>query len=307
MAVIQRIYSLSDSNSPHSCVCNYCTELVSGHPHEIPHTDDHIKIIRVKSGGMDWIINNTRHTLADGAIMIMNNTELRMIESVRDAEPLLLDWVQFTPMTVYPNVSLSAHFKNVEFAKVCSIFYHRPPGFSNVIDMDSPYYKNIAFYYDRLATNAMEVDILQDEAVVSNLRALVIEITRYYASVLPADVFLDDFSTEHEIDVLTQAIEYVREHYAQNISEMQLAQKLFVSTSNLSRIFNHCLGISFRTYLRQLRLEKTLTLLDQEPSMTVLDAAMACGFNSASGFYKALGAICGKGGIRLLKKQKEPL
>ena len=81
--------------------------------------------------------------------------------------------------------------------------------------------------------------------------------------------------------------------------------KLFVSVSTLSRIFNGCTGISFRAYLRQLRLDKTLALINSDPSVTALDAALSCGFNSASGFYKALGDVCGKGGVRSLRQGKD--
>ena len=48
-----------------------------------------------------------------------------------------------------------------------------------------------------------------------------------------------------------------------------------------------------------------LVLINSDPSVTALDAALSCGFNSASGFYKALGDVCGKGGVRSLRQGKE--
>lgn len=303
MTNIEHIYSLSEGVNAGRCVCNYCLQTMSGDPHESFHMDDHIKIMHVISGGMEWIVNNLRYNVTAGDFIIVNNTEMRRIDTICPPGKLILDWVQFTPMTVYPNVNLSAHFKSVEFARVCTIFYHRPPGFTHLIRPDSPCYNNIRFYYERISSLASEQDILRDEAIVTNLRALVIEITRHYTSVLSTDSFLYDCGIEHEIEVLTEAIAYVRAHYTENISETQVAQKIFVSTSSLSKVFNKCIGISFRSYLRQLRLEKTLELLNSEPSLTALEAALSCGFNSASGFYKALGDICGKGGVRLLRQK----
>ena len=304
MTHIERIYSLSESSDPRGCVCNYCRQTMSGELDERMHMDDHMKILRMISGEMEWAVNRDRYEVKTGELVITNNTELRQIERM-NTPGLLLDWVQFTPATVYPNVNLSAHFQSVEFARICSIFYRRPPGFSHVIRADSPYFENIGFYMDRVASCASGGDILRDEAIVTNLRALVIEITRHYAKLLTPDAFLYDSGIERDTEVLTEAISFVREHYTENISEAMVAQKLFVSVSTLSRIFNGCTGISFRAYLRQLRLDKTLALINSDPLVTALDAALSCGFNSASGFYKAPGDVCGKGGVRSLRQGKD--
>lgn len=303
MTHIEHIYTLSEGGESNSYVCNYCRQMMNGTPHEIFHMDDHIKIMYVVSGGMEWSVNHLHYHVESGDFIIVNNTEMRKIDTIQPPGNLVFDWIQFTPMTVYPNVSLSAHLKSVDFARICSIFFHRPEGFSHLIRADSPFYKNILFYYESIRSSATGHDILRDEAIVTNLRALVIEITRHYSSVLSTDSFLYENGIEHDMEVLTEAISYVRSHYTENISESEVAQRIFVSTSCLSRVFNKCIGISFRSYLRQLRLEKTLALLKEDPSLTAIEAAFSCGFNSASGFYKTLGDICGKGGMRLLQQK----
>lgn len=264
-------------------VCNFATQLMSADHTEPFHSHEYIKIMRITAGKADWVINKDLHTLEAGQLVIMNSSESRMLKRIYPPGPLGLDWVQFTPMTVYPDLSCAG------------IFYRRPEGFTNVLDTRNPRYVVVSFYYDQLARNAMGRDLLRSEAVVSNLRSLLIEITRCYSETLSDDRLADEYSSMRNFSIMTDALLYIREHFAEDISERLLADRFYVSASYFSRLFRMYYGVGFRHYLRLLRLTRTFELLraSGEKRMNVLDAAFACGFTSASGFYKTLRELSG--------------
>ena len=63
-----------------------------------------------------------------------------------------------------------------------------------------------------------------------------------------------------------------------------LAEKLSLTTHQLSEILNHNLNTSFKDYIKNYRIEEATRLLIDEPSQTILSIAMDVGFRSASTF-----------------------
>lgn len=73
----------------------------------------------------------------------------------------------------------------------------------------------------------------------------------------------------------------------------KLAQKMGVSTAQLSQLLNDNLAKSFTTYLNEMRIEKAKTLLVGESNITMESVAELCGYNSMSTFYSAFKKIVG--------------
>lgn len=63
-----------------------------------------------------------------------------------------------------------------------------------------------------------------------------------------------------------------------------LAEKVSLTTHQLSEILNHNLNTSFKNYIKKYRIEEAKRLLIEEPSLTILTIAMDVGFRSASTF-----------------------
>ena len=66
----------------------------------------------------------------------------------------------------------------------------------------------------------------------------------------------------------------------------QLAKQLNITPNNLSQIINERLERNFFDFVNQYRIEEAKKLLLADEQRTVLDIALAAGFNSKSGFYK---------------------
>ncbi|MBQ7915435.1 MAG: helix-turn-helix domain-containing protein [Firmicutes bacterium] len=131
---------------------------------------------------------------------------------------------------------------------------------------------------------AYSLDWLEREYVAQNekmVKALISTImVKAYESVEPVEN-----AGGREADVIRQAMEYLNEHYAENISLEGLARKMGVSHYHLSHLFSGYLKMGFRAYLNALRMEEAKRLLKttDEP---ITQIAYSCGYNSQTTFNR---------------------
>ena len=85
-------------------------------------------------------------------------------------------------------------------------------------------------------------------------------------------------------DVTLRALEYIDEHYAEEITLESIARLLNVSVSMLTHKFKGELGISVYRYITKKRLSMVRQLLERGKPLG--HAAQACGFKDYSGFYR---------------------
>ena len=78
-----------------------------------------------------------------------------------------------------------------------------------------------------------------------------------------------------------QVIAYIEKRFAENITVMEIAENLGVSTSFLSRVFKKEIGLSVHEYLNQYRITKSLSLLETH---SVTQTGYLCGFCDNSHF-----------------------
>ena len=72
---------------------------------------------------------------------------------------------------------------------------------------------------------------------------------------------LDDKFKEHHLGTIEKAIEYLREHFEENISLKQLSEHCFVSPFHFSRLFKSVTGLPPHKYLLGIRLQHARFLL----------------------------------------------
>lgn len=84
-----------------------------------------------------------------------------------------------------------------------------------------------------------------------------------------------------------QAITYITQHYAENISLEDIADFIHISKSECCRCFKRCLDLSPFEYLLKYRIYSATDLLsDPANNYSISDIAMLTGFNSSSYFNK---------------------
>lgn len=82
-------------------------------------------------------------------------------------------------------------------------------------------------------------------------------------------------------------LEYVKNHYAENITLSQLREKFFVCNSTINRIFKNITGKTFLQYLNNLRLESAKIMIEQNNmNLSLAKIAELNGFSAYSTFYR---------------------
>lgn len=87
------------------------------------------------------------------------------------------------------------------------------------------------------------------------------------------------------IEQLSFMIEYVQQHYREEISLAKFSEKSYYSPSHLSHLMRKELGISFTEYLKMVRLQHALQLLRHGKSVT--EISESTGFVNSNAFIKA--------------------
>lgn len=85
--------------------------------------------------------------------------------------------------------------------------------------------------------------------------------------------------------LVARAIQYVKQHFREDVTLVNVAEELNVSLFYLSKLFRKHTGTNFTEYLTQLRVEQAKKLL-AAGEMSVKEVAYAAGFNSQSYFSK---------------------
>ena len=91
----------------------------------------------------------------------------------------------------------------------------------------------------------------------------------------------------------SKALSYLNEHYMDKITLRDLASRLFVSDSYLSKLFRQELGTSFTDYLNKNRVEHSIELM-QTTDLSLLEISGMVGFEDQSYFTKVFKRITGE-------------
>lgn len=100
-------------------------------------------------------------------------------------------------------------------------------------------------------------------------------------------------------------LNYLESHYTEKISLHELADKEYISTSYLSRIFKKQLGISFTQYLQELRLKHALLDLIHT-NQPIEQIALKNGFSDVKSFRELTKQIYGVAPITYRKNHQQP-
>ena len=102
--------------------------------------------------------------------------------------------------------------------------------------------------------------------------------------------------------IIKEAVAYIRENFASDITLSSLAKRFSVSPEHFSRMFKKETGLGFSKYLNSLRLQYAEQLLRSAEGQNITGIAEICGFEDSNYFSKKFKEVYGISPKKLQKK-----
>lgn len=111
-----------------------------------------------------------------------------------------------------------------------------------------------------------------------------------------ANYYMDElfrFKDAKHSNAIHRCTQYISANYAEKITLEQMAERVYFSPAYLSRVFKEETGVGFSTYLANVRIEKSKTLMKNK-TLTLSEIAQAVGFEDQSYFTKTFKRVTGE-------------
>ena len=97
------------------------------------------------------------------------------------------------------------------------------------------------------------------------------------------------YTTERESDVVSQVVQYIYEHYAEDLTLDTLSKHFFMSPKVFSRRISKSINCDLRIFVNDVRIQKAVQLLSlpENKDKSVEEVAFSCGFNNMVTFYRS--------------------
>lgn len=163
--------------------------------------------------------------------------------------------------------------------------------------------------------------LYRNPLVADEVRKLLLKIEKEYSQ---SDIYSDEIISCHthslfylllrnaesclDVDdgnkVIEQAVAYIRENFASDITLSSIAGRFCVSPEHFSRMFKKETGLGFSKYLNSLRLQHAEQLLRSAEGQNVTRVAESCGFEDSNYFSKKFKEVYGVSPKKVQKKGK---
>ncbi len=243
-----------------------------------PHAHSEFEVTIFISGrGVYTVDRKRQYHVSPGDVLIFRSNEEHWLGSIEPGDSVQTIGVHFQPQIVFAQES------NLFDIKYLRAFMSDSPDFNNLIPHDDPVASEIMYLMEQIKLESEKQ--LQDYELMVKVKLLTIlvEINRYTG-------LTDDQNTPHiprlQLLQITKGMQYIRDHFTEDLRIDDIAKELNMSTSYFSHTFKAVNRISPIEYIISNRIEMAKAEL-QNTDDAVLDISMRCGFNNAANFNRA--------------------
>ncbi len=235
------------------------------------HHHDFYEIYFLISGDVTYTIESKLYKVSPGDILLISPRELHQlhIKTEREVYERYVLWVNARAIE-----RLSTKYTNL-----MSCLDPRSPGYHNQLHMSPEDQRRIFELIDRLYGELSEGGFGRELMPECLLTQLLVEINRIAEREGPQE------DSARANDVVSSVVDYISDHYGEELTLESLADRFFVSKYHLSHEFSRLVGTSVHRYIMKKRLLMARSLMAQgvKPS----HAWAECGFGDYTGFYRA--------------------
>ena len=260
------------------------------YPKEVAlHHHDFYEIYFFLSGNVQYNVESRSYLLTPGDVLLISPMELHqpMFGSDHRSYERIVLWIDKRFLEGF-------HFSGQDFT---ACFDTSAPGHTNLLRPEGVARQFLTFLLEQLISESASDAPYQEIAAMSYLAQVLISLNR-----LALQTKVEETVTTPD-SVVYSVLAYINEHYSENLSLDDLANRFFISKYHLSREFQRLVGTSVHRYIVQKRLVMAKQMLSEgKPSSEVYQH---CGFGDYSNFYRAFKAeyqISPKDFVLLLKE-----
>jgi AraC-like DNA-binding protein len=128
-------------------------------------------------------------------------------------------------------------------------------------------------------------EVLNEKEIIPELRRIGIACQLFSDIIEHYGTLEERYAPRQDSEIVTEIVQYIYDHYQENITLESLAAEFFVSKYHLSHEFSHRVGTSVYRYVifRRLLQARELITSGQAPG----EVYQSCGFGDYANFYRA--------------------
>ena len=235
------------------------------------------------SGQGVYTVGGREYTFAKGDVFLFGSNEVHCITDISPDIPFEILNIQFEPRMLWSG-------NGTYGVKLLQIFFNRSSSFENRICRDNPATEQIRRGIFSLEKELEEQQFGYEMKVKILLFDMLIRLSRTYGYV--SETERKGAVSADVLNQLVRAANFMDENVERDITLEEIAKHAAMNKTYFSTMFKRFNGISPWDYITIKRVEKAVALI-KTTSLSKLEIAQRCGFNSASNFYKAFRRIMG--------------
>lgn len=237
------------------------------------HHHDFYEIYFFLSGDVDYSIENRIYHLLPGDVLLINPLELH--------QPMLPQGtdVIYERIVLWINKAMLYSLSSPQTSLTACLDINNPHH-TNLLRLNPSQQDFIRYLMFSLINETESKDYGKDLLCVSILLSLLVGINRIAQSKLPRQE-----EGGKSAALVQNVLEYINEHYGENLSVDSIASRFFVSKYHLSHEFKRLIGTSVYHYIHQRRLVVAKQLMSDGIPPTVV--SRHSGFKDYANFYRA--------------------
>ena len=246
------------------------------------HTECEISLLL--SGSGIYSLPEKSYDFEKNDVFLFSSDEVHCLTDIKEGEEFVLLNLHFEPRILWLDRSL------FEAEGLIRIFSDRNGNFQNRIDRENPATQNIARHLLEIEKELSERRENYQSAAKMHLCSILISLLRDYDY---TNKSADLSSSRIALSRLGNVMQYIDDNIGEPLSLDDLADLASMNKSYFSTFFKKYNGISPWDYICIKRVEKAIEML-KDTSLSKLEIAQSCGFNSMSNFYSQFRKITGK-------------
>ncbi len=239
------------------------------------HVHDSCEILLCIRGGGSFLIDDNIYEINEGDIYVINQFE---------PHKMTIDESKCFERYVFQIHPSFLHSHSTEATDLSLCFYTRSEFADNRINLCKQEVNHLLALISKLKiVHSYGEDIIKNNAIT--------EILAYINSKFISGARIEGQPVSKNNKVIHDAVEYINQHYNEDIKLTDIASHCYVSVNHLCSLFKKSLGTTVLKYIISKRISESKKLLKSGKSIS--ETATLCGFGDYANFIRTFKSIVG--------------